>query len=53
MYEVLFVIFQRGLILDNFGFDIVGGKDDFVFFNDYVVYVNYVVKGSVVDGKLK
>lgn len=53
MYEVLLVIFQRGLTPDNLGFDIVGGKDDPVLPNDYAVYVNHVVKGSVADGKLK
>lgn len=45
--------FQRGLTPDNLGFDIVGGKDDPVLPNDYAVYVNHVVKGSVADGKLK
>lgn len=53
MYEVQLVIFQRGLTPDNLGFDIVGGKDDPVLPNDYAVYVNHVVKGSVADGKLK
>lgn len=43
----------RGLTPDNLGFDIVGGKDDPVLPNDYAVYVNHVVKGSVADGKLK
>lgn len=53
MYEIQLVIFQRGLTPDNLGFDIVGGKDDPVLPNDYAVYVNHVVKGSVADGKLK
>ncbi|XP_061197090.1 disks large homolog 5-like isoform X2 [Saccostrea echinata] len=43
----------RGLTPDNLGFDIVGGKDDPVLPNDYAVYVNHIVKGSVADGKLR
>lgn len=44
---------QRGLTPDNIGFDIVGGKDEPVLPNDYSVYVNRIVEGSVADGKLK
>lgn len=37
----------------DIGFELVGGRDDPYYPNDYGIYVASIQKGSIADGKLK
>lgn len=47
------VLLQDGVNVDDFGFDLVGGKNDPLYPNDNAIFVSNVYENSWAFGKLR